>query len=120
MGSLLIRCVNHLFINPIPGEGGEFYHRIPEGMANLPELIFPRRNCAVGMKLCIFNNYHKNFLFPSKKLHGCVTSAFFSACVSKNRHFSSFSLATLNASQFGPKYDTDHFDCNMFLEDEIK
>ena len=31
------------------------------GMANLPELIFPRRNCAVGMKLCIYNNYHKNF-----------------------------------------------------------
>ena len=50
-----------------------------------------------------------------------LTSTFFSAYVSKNRHFSSFSLAALNASQFGPVYDIDHSDCtNMFLEVEIK
>ena len=31
------------------------------------------------------------------------------------------SLAALNASQFGPKYDIDHSSCtNMFLESEIK
>ena len=91
------------------------------GLTNLPELIFPRRNCAVGMKLCIYNNYHKNFWFSSKNLHGCADGSIFSAYVSKNRHFSSFLLATLNVSQFGPKYDTDYSDCtNMFLEGEIK
>ena len=34
------------------------YHHIAGGrggMANLPELIFPR-NCAVGMKICVYNN----------------------------------------------------------------
>ena len=57
----------------------------------------------------------KNFLFPSKHFHG------FPAYVSKNKYFSSFSLAALNAFQFRPKYDTDHSDCkNMFLEGEIK
>ena len=56
-----------------------FYHLILEwvGMANLPELIFPRRNCAVGMKLCICNNYHKDFLFSSKNLHGCADVSIF-------------------------------------------
>ena len=50
-----------------------------------------------------------------------LTSAFFSASVSKNKHFLSFSLATLNASQFRSKYDTNHSDCkNMFLEGAIK
>ena len=70
---------------------GVFYHRIPgTDMANLPELIFPRRNSAVGMKLCIYNKYHKNFLFLSKTLHGCVDVSIFSAYVSKNWHSSSF------------------------------
>ena len=50
-----------------------------------------------------------------------LTSVLFSAYLNKSRHFSSFSLAALNMSQFGRKYDTDHSDCiNMFLEGEIK
>ena len=95
-----------------------FYHLILEwvGMANL---IFPRRNCAVGMKLCICNNYHKDFWFSSKNLHGCADVSIFSAYISKNRYSSS--LAQLIASKFEPKYDTAHSDCtNMFLDGEIK
>ena len=98
-----------------------FYHLILEwvGMANLPELIFPRRNCAVGMKLCICNNYHKDFLFSSKNLHGCADVIFFHGCA--DVLFFIIFTAALNASQFGPKYDTDQSDCtNMFLEREIK
>ena len=73
------------------------------------------------MKICICNNYHENFCFLSKNLHGCAYISAFSAYVTKYRHFSSFSLAALNTSQFGPKYDTDHSDStNMFLEGEIK
>ena len=50
-----------------------------------------------------------------------LPSVIVNAYVTKNRHFTSFSLAALNASQFGPKYDTDHSDCtNMFLVGEIK
>ena len=47
------------------------------GMANLPELIFPRKNCAVGMKLCIYKNYYHNFWFQSNKLHGCADVSIF-------------------------------------------
>ena len=43
-------------------QGGIFYHRTPGGLASLPELIFPKRNCAVGMKLCIYDNYQEFFV----------------------------------------------------------
>ena len=64
---------------------------------NLPELIFARRNRTVGMKLCVYNNHHAKWVFIKKF---AFTSAFFSAYVSKNRYFSSFSLAAVNTSQF--------------------
>ena len=56
----------------------------------------------------MYNNYHKNFRLSSEICIVVMTSAFLSAYVSKKRHFSSFSLAALNAAKFGPKYYTDH------------
>ena len=70
--------------------------------------------------------FHKKFAYITtiirififiKNLHGCTDVSIFCAYVSKNRHFSSFSLAALNGSRFRSKYDTDHSDCtNVFLE----
>ena len=50
-----------------------------------------------------------------------MTSAFCLLMSAKTRHFSSFSLAALNAAKFGQKYYTDYSDrANMFLEGETK
>ena len=54
------------------GGGGGYFTIYP----NSPELIFSRRNCAVGMKLCIYKNCHKNFDFYQKICMVVLTSAF--------------------------------------------
>ena len=52
----------------------------------------------------MYNNYHKNFRISSEICIVVMTSAFCLLMSAKNRHFSSFSLAALNAAKFGPKY----------------
>ena len=75
----------------------------------------------MGMRLGTYNNYHKNFRISSEICIVAMTSAFCLLMSAKNRHFSSFSLAALNAAKFGLKYCTDHSDrANMFLEGETK
>ena len=69
----------------------------------------------------MYNNCHKNFRISSEICIVVMTSAFCLLMSAKNRHFSSFLLAALNAAKFGPKYYTDHSDgANMFLEGETK
>ena len=69
----------------------------------------------------MYNNYQKNFRISSEICIVVMTSAFCLLMTAKNRHFSSSSLAALNAATFGPKYYTDHSDrANMFLEGETK
>ena len=47
----------------------------------------------------MYNNYHKNFRISSEICIVAMTSAFCLLMSAKNRHFSSFSLAALNAAQ---------------------
>ena len=56
----------------------------------------------------MYNNYHKNFRISSEICIVVMMSAFCLLMSAKNRHFSSFSLAALNAAKFGPKYYTDN------------
>ena len=61
----------------------------------------------MGMKLGM---YITTIIISSEICIVVMTSAFCLLMSAKNWHFSSFSLAALNADKFGQKYYTDHFD----------
>ena len=44
----------------------EYFTIVFWGMANLCPLIFLRSNCTMGMRLIMYNNYHKNFWISSE------------------------------------------------------